>query len=57
MRHQTSKSAAPPRRVEIADALNGMLQRIWKEQDRTKSALTIGPRLRRGLLNTSCAHR
>jgi two-component system, OmpR family, sensor histidine kinase PrrB len=25
--------------VEIADALNGMLQRIWKEQDRTKSAL------------------
>ncbi len=26
--------------VEIADAVNGMLQRIWKEQDRTKSALT-----------------
>ena len=25
--------------VEIADALNGMLQRIWKEQDRTKAAL------------------
>src|SRR6201991_2458842 len=25
--------------VEIADAVNGMLQRIWKEQDRTKSAL------------------
>jgi len=25
--------------VEIADALNGMLQRIWKEQDRTKTAL------------------
>ena len=26
--------------VEIADAVNGMLQRIWKEQDRTKAALT-----------------
>ncbi|WP_102145326.1 sensor histidine kinase [Mycobacterium hubeiense] len=25
--------------VEIADAMNGLLQRIWKEQDRTKSAL------------------
>ncbi len=25
--------------VEIADALKGMLQRIWKEQDRTKAAL------------------
>ena len=25
--------------VEIADAVNGMLQRIWKEQDRTKAAL------------------
>jgi two-component system sensor histidine kinase PrrB len=25
--------------VEIADAMKGMLQRIWKEQDRTKSAL------------------
>ncbi|UXA17319.1 HAMP domain-containing sensor histidine kinase [Mycobacterium sp. SMC-4] len=25
--------------VEIADAVNGLLQRIWKEQDRTKSAL------------------
>ncbi|HJT96232.1 MAG TPA: HAMP domain-containing sensor histidine kinase, partial [Mycobacterium sp.] len=26
--------------VEIADAMKGMLQRIWKEQDRTKAALT-----------------
>lgn len=26
--------------VEIAEAVNGMLQRIWKEQDRTKAALT-----------------
>jgi len=26
--------------VEIADAVKGMLQRIWKEQDRTKAALT-----------------
>lgn len=26
--------------VEIADAVKGMLQRIWKEQDRTKDALT-----------------
>ena len=26
--------------VEIADAVNGMLQRIWEEQDRTKAALT-----------------
>jgi two-component system, OmpR family, sensor histidine kinase PrrB len=26
--------------VEIADAVNGMLQRIWSEQDRTKAALT-----------------
>ncbi|WP_026356675.1 HAMP domain-containing sensor histidine kinase [Mycobacterium sp. 141] len=25
--------------VEIADAVNGMLQRIWSEQDRTKAAL------------------
>ncbi|EHI11540.1 HAMP domain-containing sensor histidine kinase [Mycolicibacterium thermoresistibile] len=25
--------------VEIADAVKGMLQRIWKEQDRTKAAL------------------
>ncbi|HEX2283871.1 MAG TPA: HAMP domain-containing sensor histidine kinase [Mycobacterium sp.] len=25
--------------VEIADAMEGMLQRIWKEQDRTKAAL------------------
>jgi len=25
--------------VEIAEAVNGMLQRIWKEQDRTKAAL------------------
>src|SRR5258705_5681880 len=25
--------------VEIADAVNGMLQRIWKERDRTKAAL------------------
>jgi len=25
--------------VEIADAIKGMLQRIWKEQDRTKAAL------------------
>ncbi len=25
--------------VEIADALNGMVQRIWEEQDRTKAAL------------------
>ncbi|ABK75033.1 sensor histidine kinase [Mycolicibacterium smegmatis] len=25
--------------VEIAEAVNGMLKRIWKEQDRTKSAL------------------
>ncbi|MEZ0342075.1 ATP-binding protein [Mycobacterium sp. pV006] len=25
--------------VEIADAVNGLLQRIWKEQDRTKAAL------------------
>ncbi|MGW4098616.1 sensor histidine kinase [Mycobacterium sp. NPDC004974] len=25
--------------VEIADAVNGMLKRIWKEQDRTKAAL------------------
>ena len=26
--------------VEIADAVNGMLQRIWSEQNRTKAALT-----------------
>jgi two-component system sensor histidine kinase PrrB len=26
--------------VEIAEAMKGMLQRIWKEQDRTKAALT-----------------
>lgn len=26
--------------VEIADAVNGMVQRIWEEQDRTKAALT-----------------
>ncbi|MGV0716126.1 HAMP domain-containing sensor histidine kinase [Mycolicibacterium sp. XJ662] len=26
--------------VEIADAMKGMLQRIWNEQDRTKAALT-----------------
>lgn len=26
--------------VEIADAVNGMVQRIWDEQDRTKAALT-----------------
>ncbi|BDX30375.1 two-component sensor histidine kinase [Mycobacterium antarcticum] len=25
--------------VEIADAINGMVQRIWEEQDRTKAAL------------------
>jgi len=25
--------------VEIADAVNGMVERIWKEQDRTKAAL------------------
>jgi two-component system, OmpR family, sensor histidine kinase PrrB len=25
--------------VEVADAMKGMLQRIWKEQDRTKAAL------------------
>jgi two-component system, OmpR family, sensor histidine kinase PrrB len=26
--------------VEVADAVKGMLERIWKEQDRTKAALT-----------------
>lgn len=26
--------------VEIADAVNGLLERIWSEQDRTKAALT-----------------
>ncbi|HET7742300.1 MAG TPA: HAMP domain-containing sensor histidine kinase, partial [Mycobacterium sp.] len=26
--------------VEIADAVNGLVQRIWEEQDRTKAALT-----------------
>jgi two-component system, OmpR family, sensor histidine kinase PrrB len=26
--------------VEVADAVRGMLERIWKEQDRTKAALT-----------------
>ena len=29
--------------VEIAEAVNGMVQRIWEEQDRTKAALVTRP--------------
>ena len=38
-RRPTSRSAAPPRPSRSPRRCDGMLQRIWKEQDRTKDAL------------------
>ena len=48
-RHPNVEVQGATEAVEIADAIKGMLQRIWKEQDRHQGGAGVGARLLGGV--------